>query len=80
MIYHIKSGDKIMVDLISRPTMGKPGFLGCRPIERTYEFKWGYDFNDRVCFAEYELPQVKDELDKQNIKYEVVTEHVNNSN
>ena len=74
MVYHIKSGDKIMVELNSSPTMGKPGMLGCSPIERTYEFKWGYDFNDRVCFAEYELTQVKAELDKQNINYEVVTE------
>jgi hypothetical protein len=48
--------------------------LGSRPIERTYEFKWGYDFNDRVCFDEHDLPLVKDELDKQNIQYEVVTE------
>lgn len=74
MIYHIKSGDKIMVDFITRATYGKPGMLGSRPIERTYEFKWGYDFNDRVCFDEYDLPLVKDELDKQNIQYEVVTE------
>lgn len=74
MVYHIVSNGKYMVDVITRATMGKPGFLGCRPIERTWEFKWGSDFNERVCFEAYELPQVKDELNKQNIQYEVVTE------
>ena len=78
MVYHIESGDKIMVDFISRATMGNPGMIGCRHIVHTYEFKWGYDFKDRVCFESYELPFVKDELDKQNIQYEVVTEDVNN--
>ena len=60
MVYHIKSGDKIMVDFITRATMGKPGFLGCRPIEHTYEFKW-------VLRTEFVLPNTNCRLLKTNL-------------
>lgn len=75
MVYHIVSGDKYLIDVLSVPHLGSPGMLCCRPIVRSYEFKWGYNFKDRMEFEDCPMfEDVKQTLEAQNINFEVVTE------